>query len=153
MSLMPAWAPNVHPLLVHFPIALLVTAAVLDLVGCLLRRNRRLRDGATLLYVVGTLSALAAYLSGRSASQTIWLPGMAHAVVADHWTWAWRVVWFFGIVTALRLGLLRSTRREPAAAVVVAFALSGLVGIGLLRETSERGAQLVYQQRVGVARE
>src|SRR5215213_10476126 len=126
MSLIPDWAPNIHPVLVHFPIALLVTAAALDLIACLLRRNRRLRDTATILYVIGTLAALAAYVTGRAASQTIWLPGMAHAVVSDHWDWAWRVVWFFGIVTTLRLVLLRSSRQTPAPALIVAFALAGL---------------------------
>ena len=33
MNLVPAWAPNIHPLLVHFPIALLYAAAAVDLVG------------------------------------------------------------------------------------------------------------------------
>jgi uncharacterized membrane protein len=73
MNFVPGWAPNLHPVLVHFPLALLATAAVVDLGGWLLRRNRRLRDAATLLYVIGTLAALAAYLSGRAASQTVWL--------------------------------------------------------------------------------
>jgi uncharacterized membrane protein len=147
MSLLPGWAPNVHPLLVHFPIALLVTAAALDLVACLLRRHRRVRDAATLLYVIGTLAAFAAYATGRAASQTIWVPGMAHALVTDHWNWAYRAIWFFGIMTTVRLVLLRASGR---AAVVVAFALAGLVGIWLIRETGDRGGQLVYQYRAGV---
>jgi uncharacterized membrane protein len=124
-----------------------------DLIGWLMRRNRRLRDLATLLYVIGTVSAAAAYLSGRAASQTIWQPGMAHALVKDHWDWAYRVVWFFGMVTVMRLVLLGSRHREPTRVVVAAFALAGLVGIGLLRETGDRGGQLVYQHRVGIARE
>ncbi len=150
MSFIPGWAPNIHPVLVHFPIALLVTAAVLDLAGWLLRRNRRLRDAATLLYIIGTVGAVAAYVSGRDASQAVWLPGMAHALVKDHWDWAFRAVWFFGIVTVLRLFLLRSSTRHPAPAMVAAFALAGLVGIWLVRETGDRGGQLVYQYRVGV---
>jgi uncharacterized membrane protein len=150
MSLVPGWAPNLHPVLVHFPLALLVTAAAVDLVGWLLRRNRRLRDAATLLYVIGTLTALGAYVSGREASQTVWLTGMAHAVVKDHSDWAYRVVWFFGIVTGLRLVLLR---RAPGPAMVALFVLAGVVGIDLLRETGDRGGQLVYQHRVGIAHE
>jgi len=149
----PNWAPNVHPLLVHFPIALLSAAVVVDLVAWGFGRHRGLRHAATLLYVLGTVSAVAAYLTGRAASQTVWLPGMAHAVVSEHWDWAWRTVWFFAVVTAARLVLLRPSRTDPGAAVVAALALVGLLGFGLLAETSDRGGRLVYQHGVGTARQ
>ena len=51
MNLVPDWAPNIHPLLVHFPIALLSTAAAADVVGWAFQRNKPLRQFATLLYV------------------------------------------------------------------------------------------------------
>ena len=152
MNLVPDWAPNIHPLLVHFPIALLCAAAAVDVVGCALRRNT-LHQVATLLYVLGTGGAIAAYVTGRAASQTIWFPGMAQAVVREHWDWAFRTVWFFAIVTLLRVVLLRPSRREPSRAIVATFALVGLVGIGLLIETGDRGGQLVYQHGVGTVRE
>ena len=213
MNLAPDWAPNIHPLLVHFPIALLCAAAAVDVVGWAFRRNRPLRQLATLLYVLGTGGAIAAYVTGRAASQTIWLPGMAQAVLRQHWDWALRTVWFFGIVTVVRLVLLRPSRRdpghaivaayftgraasqtvwlpgmaqavlkqhwdwalrtvwffagvtvvrlvllrpsrrEPSTAIVAALALAGLVGIGLLVETGDRGGRLVFQHGVGTVRE
>jgi uncharacterized membrane protein len=153
MNLVPDWAPNIHPLLVHFPIALLCAAAAVDVVGWALRQNRPLRQFATLLYVLGTCGAVAAYLTGRAASQTIWFPGMAQAVLRQHWDWALRTVWFFVIVTVVRLVLLRPSRRDPAVATVAAFALVGLVGVGLLLETGDRGGRLVFQHGVGTARE
>jgi len=153
MNLVPDWAPNIHPLLVHFPIALLCAAAAVDLAGWAFRRNRPLRQFATLLYVLGTGGAVAAYLTGRAAAQTIWLPGMAQAVLRQHWDWALRTVWFFGIVTAVRLVLLRPSRRDPGLAIVSTFALVGLLGIGLLIETGDRGGRLVFQHGVGTARE
>ena len=54
MNIIPEWAPHVHPLLVHFPIALLITAAVLDLFALLLK-HERLRFAAVLVYVLGAL--------------------------------------------------------------------------------------------------
>ena len=153
MNLVPDWAPNIHPLLVHFPIALLSAAVALDLVGCACWCNKPLRQAATLLYGLGTVGAIATYLSGRAASQSIWLPGMAQPILKEHWDWALRTIWFFPIVTAVRLVLLRPSRREPAVALVVALALVGLVGIGLLLETGDRGGRLVYQHGVGTARE
>ena len=91
--------------------------------------------------------------AGRAASQTVWFPGMAQAVLRQHWDWAWRTVWFFGLVTVVRLVFLRPSRRDSSPAVIAAFALVGLVGIGLLLETGDRGGRLVYQHGVGIARE
>lgn len=152
MNLVPEWAPNIHPLLVHFPIALLIAAVGVDVIGWALGRHKPLRQAATLLYVLGTGTAIASYFTGRAASQAIWLPGMAHAVVGEHWDWAFRTVWFFGIVTAFRLVLLRPSR-DPGPAIVATLALAGLLGIGLLIETGDRGGRLVYQHGVGTARE
>jgi uncharacterized membrane protein len=152
MSLVPSWAPNIHPLVVHFPIALLSAAVLVDLVAWVLRRNVSLRNGATLLYVLGTGGAIAAYLTGRAAAQTIWLPGMAHAVIGEHWNWALRTVWFFAFVTVARLVFLRPLGRVRGHAFIAAFLLAGLVGISLLIETGDRGGRLVYEHGVGIAR-
>ena len=92
-------------------------------------------------------------MTGRAASQTIWLPGMAQAVLRQHWDWALRTVWFFGIVTLVRLVLLRPSRRDPRPSIVATFALVGLVGIGLLIETGDRGGRLVFEFGVGTNRE
>ena len=152
MNVLPSWAPNLHPLVVHYPIALLSAAVAVDLVAWALRRNLPLRNGATLLYVLGTGGAVAAYLTGRAASQTIWLPGMAQAVIGEHWSWAFRTVWFFGVVTVARLVFLRPPGRVRSHTLVAAFALAGLVGLFLLVETGDRGGQLVYEQGVGALR-
>src|SRR5262245_6785206 len=150
MALVPDWPPNIHPLLVHFPIALLIAAAVVDVGGWVFPRWRVVRQTATLLYVLGTGAAVVTYFTGRAASQAVWLPGMAQAVVGEHWNWAFRTVWFFGIVTVLRLVFI--TRRDRGPVVMAAFALAGLLGIGLLVETGDRGGRLVYEHGVGIVR-
>jgi uncharacterized membrane protein len=152
LNLIPGWAPNVHPLVVHFPIALLITAAGLDLTGWALRCNRSLRFAATLLYVVGTITTVGAYVTGREAAEVIWQPGMAHAAVKDHWDWAFRTVWFFAILTTARLILLRRRRADPRPLLVAALTVAGLLGVVLLGETGDRGGRLVYQHGVGISR-
>ena len=84
MSLVPGWAPNLHPLIIHFPIALLFAAAMVDLVDALFERPAWLGVGATSLYLVGAAAAVVAYLTGRQAAATVFVPGMAHPIVEDH---------------------------------------------------------------------
>ena len=153
MNLVPGWTPNLHPLIVHFPIALLLTAAGLDVVGWALRCNRSLRFMATALYVLGTLAIVAAYFTGRAAAGSIWLPGMAQAAVKEHWDWAFRTVWFFTILTAVRLVLLWRVRADPRPALIALLTVVGLLGVVLLGETGDRGGRLVYQHGVGITRE
>jgi len=152
VNFLPGWAPNAPPLVVHFPLALLLTAAGLDAAGWALRCNRSLLLVATVLYVLGSLTIVAAYFTGRAAAETVWLPGMAHAAVTEHWDWAFRAVWFFGTMTVLRLMLLWRFRAASRPRVIAALTLAGLVGVVLLGETGDRGARLVYQHGVGIAR-
>ena len=84
MSLIPSWAPNLHPLVIHFPIVLLITAATIDLVDTVFERPAWLGAAATSLYVAGAASTVAAYLTGVQAGSTVFIPGMAHPVVDDH---------------------------------------------------------------------
>lgn len=153
MTLLPDWAPNVHPLIVHFPIGLLLAAAGLDAAAWVLRCNRPLRFVATVLYVSGTISLIGAYFTGRAASEAVWLPGMAHAAIKVHWDWAQRAVAFYSALTVIRLVLLTWQRSVPKPATVGVLAAAGLVGIVLIVETADRGARLVYKHGVGVARE
>ena len=151
MPLVPAWAPNVHPLLVHFPIALLFTSVLLDVLAYSLPGRARvlLRDVGSVLSVVGGLAALATYLTGRAAAQTVLIPGMAQALVQAHWDWAFWTLWYFAGLAAVRVALL-VTGRVIGPRTTAALAVTGLIGLGLLFETADRGAELVYRQGVGV---
>ncbi|MGH9146254.1 MAG: DUF2231 domain-containing protein [Vicinamibacterales bacterium] len=149
MSLVPSWAPNVHPLVIHFPIGLWVTAVAIDLVDALFERPAWLGAAATSLYVAGAAAAIVAYLTGVQAGSTVFVPGMAYPLIDDHNRWAVVTVWFFAAVAVLRLAVWRlgiPRRRLHRVLLLV----TGLTGILLLQQTAERGARLVYEHGVGV---
>ena len=150
MIFQPDWAPNLHPLLVHFPIGLLIAALGTDLCTWLLPRAGWAAPTTAFLYPAGALSALATYLTGRQAAATVLLPGMAHPIVRDHWNWALATTICFLTVAVLRVAVTLEWPVRFPPWVRPALTIVALVGIALLFHTGELGARLVYEQGVGV---
>jgi len=143
-------AVTLHPLLVHFPIGLIVTAAVIDVAALGTSPRSTLRRAATGLYLAGAATLIAAYFTGRSDAALVRIPGPAHSLVDEHWTWALRTTVYLGVFALGRFGLELAgllTGRGRWLPVVA----GGLVGVLLLFQTAERGGRLVYEHGVGVA--
>jgi len=149
VSLIPDWAPNVHPLIIHFPIALFVTAVFVDLVAAIAPRPGWLGSAGTSLYVTAAVAAAVACVTGLQAGATVYLPGMAPPVLNDHRTWGLVTAFYAGIVAAIRVSLPPATvpggRRQHALLLA-----AGLLTLVLVQQTAERGGRLVYQYGVGV---
>jgi uncharacterized membrane protein len=150
VPLVPEWAPNLHPILVHFPIAWLIAAIVVDCLSLVLPRPQWAEVTATFLYPAGAASAVVTYLTGREAATTVLTPGLAHAVIQQHWNWALATTIFFIALSTLRLTLF-FVKRRPSFAGRAALTAAGLAGLILLFYTGELGARLVYQYGVGVS--
>jgi uncharacterized membrane protein len=150
MTLFPDWAPNLHPLIIHFPIAWWVTAVVVDLVALARPRAAWADTVASFLYPAGAFSAVVAYLTGRQAAATVLIPGMAHPIVQQHWNWALATTISFAIVALVRLWT-RFRRPPPQRAIRTALVVAACVALLCLFQTGERGARLVYERGVGVA--
>ena len=149
MELIPDWAPNIHPMLVHFPIALLCTAVLLDVIALLFRKKEGLRLGAVIVYVLGAVGALVTYLTGKSAGDSFLLSGAANTALTDHADWGTATMWFFVIYALVRVGVLWWDR-EGKTAIWAPLLLIGAGGLFLVYETAEHGAQMVYRYGVGV---
>ncbi len=150
MSLLPDWAPNIHPLVVHFPIAWWVAAVIVDLVALLLPRAAWANATASTLYPAGAVSAVMAYFTGRQAAATVFTPGMAHPIVLEHWNWALATTVGFALIALLRLWVSVS-RPHPPRWIRTALAVAALAALASLFETGERGARLVFEHGVGVS--
>ncbi len=136
-------------MLVHFPIALLCAAVLLDLVAILARKQPGLRIGAVIVYVLGAVGALASYLTGKSAGDSFLLSGAVNTALTDHADWGTATMWFFVIYALVRLGVLWWDR-EGKTAIWAPLLLIGAGGLFLVFETAEHGAQMVFRYGVGV---
>lgn len=149
MPFLPSWAPSVHPLIIHFPIALLIFAILFDVVSWRRPQSAWLKSTTLSLYVLGGLSAIGAFISGRLAADVAAVPPQAHGTLSEHADLGLFTAIFFTLYALLRWVLRRhrftAHRMGGLLMLIVAAA-----GIGLLFETAEHGAKLVYRHGVGV---
>ena len=149
--MLPDWAPNVHPLVIHFPIALLFVAALVDAIALVVREKHPwVLTSAVGLYALGALGTAVAFLTGRDASDEVDLPAAAITTLNAHADWALYLVWFAGLYALVRVAALRYDR-ERRLAVHLPLAALGLVSLFFVQQTAERGGKMVYQYGVAVA--
>lgn len=148
MELIPEWAPNIHPMLVHFPIAIILLAVLLDFLNFFLPDEWWDTLKSTILYGIGAPSAIVVYYTGTLAADSIFLPSGAQSVLNEHADWAWWTVWFFGMYVVLRVLLHRYKAIDRKSIRVAAFVLA-LPGVFLLYETGDHGARMVVGYGAG----
>jgi uncharacterized membrane protein len=145
--------PNLHPALVHFPIALLPVALLVDLMALRFRGQREWLDrAASLLYVASAVGAIAAFWTGRSAAGG--LPPLDFQVqlqVNEHSDSARAAAWLVSIVALARVAIaVRDTKlRRKVLRLSLAAIAAGAVA--LVYRTADLGGGLVYQYGVAVA--
>ena len=148
--ILPDWLPNVHPLVIHFPIAFLALAVLLDLVRQFLLNTQWINNTVSLSYILGTVGLIISFITGRSAAETVDVSGDAFSVLASHENWALATMIFFLVFTSIRVVAAWSKydlQRLPA----VGLAGLGLIGMGLVWVTGDRGGELVFRHGAGVA--
>jgi len=156
MELIPEWAPNLHPMIVHFPIALLLGAIGADVLALVLRRGGGqrpldwLRPATVALYVAGGASAVVTYFTGTWAADAVAVPAAAETTLSEHANLGWWTMWFFGIYALMRLGTHLWPKTRGRVSVHAVLLLVALGGGYLLIETGEHGAEMVYRYGVGV---
>lgn len=135
-----------HPLLVHFPIALL-TAGVLAQLLAIWKRDHFDRI-ATYLFLGGFVGGVAAYLTGDGGEQFVekHFAGDLESFVAPHETLALWTLIVFGIILAIKIFPWFSQISRKLLPLVV---ILSLVGTGLLVGTGHYGGKMVYQSQLG----
>ena len=135
---------ELHPRLVPFPIALLLSGLVLDGVG-FFRRNERMHATAKWLTLSGTATLLLAFICGICAEIWAGRAGVPHLPIQIHEFAATVAAWGFIALTSWRLFLDGSCRRAMAAYLVGAVTLYSLLAV-----TGSLGGKLVTEYGAAV---
>jgi uncharacterized membrane protein len=147
-----------HPRFVHFPIALLSTYILLEVIGAVFKKDF-FSKAAHLILFLGVIGAFAAVLTGNRAEELaeklfdekdIIIP---FGTITEHENWATITVWYFTGVLVVRTFLV--LRKKFKGIFQYSFAVLAIVGMYFIYQTGEHGAELVYglKEKGGVGTE
>lgn len=145
--------PNLHPALVHFPIALVPMAILFDLLSLLIRNQRVWLDrAATSLYALAGLAAAAAFWAGRRAADSlVGLSPRELILVGEHHDAALFAFWLVGIFAIVRVAIGVGTEPSkglPLRTIFLPIAVAAMVSVFI---AADRGGSLVFQHGIAVA--
>jgi uncharacterized membrane protein len=135
---------NIHPMFVHFPIALWLAALLFEALAVTFGSEEWHRTAARTLYF-GTLAGIVTIVTGLEAEKSI-PPGPAMIIVGIHET-----LMILTTSVAVGLCLFALAFRKNFTAVFRKYLLAGLIVMAILMTLgADRGAQLVYQYGAAV---
>lgn len=136
---------NIHPLLVHFPIALLSVFFVLDVLGTLAKKPQWRGIASAFLYL-GALAALFTVMAGFIAADTVAHGENVHAIMEKHEDLGMAV---FSLTTALSAWRLKHKGLFQGYVNGVFLTLSALLCV-LIVLAADLGGLMVYRYGVAV---
>jgi uncharacterized membrane protein len=149
----PSWT-ELHPVVIHFPIALLLAAPLFIIVGILAnpQKGRPFLIAALVLMLLGTAGAFLAKATGEAAGQVAERTPTVNAVLERHQDLAEMTRIAFTVLTMLFAAILflpRLLKREAsgltARILPLAFLLFYSAGAVILVNTAHNGGKLVHE--------
>lgn len=137
---------NVHPMFVHFPIALLLACVFFYIVGIVLKKDNLLIAGKWSLYL-GTLSAAAAVWTGLRAAGSVEHGGDSHQIMMAH---QYLGITILLLSAVLSIWVLISKVNMPKAPKI--FFLILLLLVVFISQQADFGGRLVFLHGVGVGK-
>ncbi len=135
---------NIHPLFVHYPIALFTAFFIAEFLGVVFKKEH-FRCAASFTLYLGTIAALFTVLAGYYAAATVEHSEAVHAIMENHEGFGVTVLIIAVLLSLWRLFVRR--RFSPKAQIVhlvMAFVLAVIVALG-----ADLGGLMVYKYGVG----
>ncbi len=155
VSNLPSW-DALHPLVIHFPIVLLVIAPLFIVGGLFFgEKSKWFHSAALVLMVLGSASTFVAVSTGEAAGQLADRSEQVEPVIERHEELAETTEWVFAILTGIYLLLVlvpvlakRPLANRLAIPIHGAFALLYAGSLILLVNTAHQGGMLVHEYGV-----
>jgi uncharacterized membrane protein len=148
----PSW-DALHPLIIHFPIALLLVTPILVILGIVLPKQARgLFTAALVIMALGTIGTYFAVATGEAAGELAErTPGVA-AVLERHEDLAETTRWIFTALTVVFAAMLfvpsifkRTLNRKIAVLLNIVFLAFYASGAVFLMNVAHQGGRLVHE--------
>lgn len=152
----PSW-DALHPMIIHFPVALLLIAPLFILLGALLRpgQGRPYLIAAMALLLAGTAATFVAVETGEAAAELAERTPGTEQVLQTHESLAERTRAVFTVLSVIFLALLVVPRwidqpenRLTTTILPLAFLVLYSAGVLLLLNTAHNGGRLVHEYGV-----
>lgn len=138
---------SLHPKIVHFPVALLLSASLFALLALLFNKNRKVfLEVLQWNLIVGVLSAVITIISGLIAEKSLVHNKEIHEIME----WHESLAWIFSILFLISLVwlLLRKPKIKKPELMILTLLL--IVSSGLLAYGAHLGGKMVYEEGAGV---
>jgi uncharacterized membrane protein len=138
---------DIHPKVVHFPVALLTTYSLLEINGILFKKEF-ISKTALLILCIGVITALFAVLTGNQAFNDFkfWTEDSS-TLLEEHQTYATFLLWFAVLVCGFRIFVV--IKKKFIGFIKYLFIFFALVIIFLVYQTGEHGGSLVKKYGIG----
>lgn len=135
-----------HPVFVHFPIALLVAAWVLYILSFFRVADKPWSFSAFIALLAGTVMLIPTLVSGSIAEELVMEDSPAHEVVSNHEIAGYVLTWLAVMLTGWASWRQKSWKRPEAGMFLGLLSLM----IAILFYAGSLGGDLVYQYGTGV---
>lgn len=145
----PSW-DSLHPLIIHFPIALLLVAPVFAFIG-IFKKGKMFSTAALILLLLGTAAAFIAVETGEAASELVVRTPEISRVLQHHAELAENTFKIFLALTLIFASILllprllkKELRPSTSCSLQVGFLILYMAGVLALVSTAHQGGTLVH---------
>ena len=139
--------PNIHPMLVHLPIAILSIAYLLDQLSTIFKKEELERAGWW-TQLAGTVALVATIVSGLLAEAAVVIPEVAQEHLKTHEQLAFVAAGTFGVLLLWRISCRTKLPPRYKAVYLGLYA----VGVLVIWMGAWYGGEMVYRYGVGVSK-